>query len=306
MHVELIPIMFSSLHCLRLHNIPNLDGFFGALRSTQTLRVLDLQVCDSVFGAQTAPWNYFDEIPTYCEKIVQNTPPLESLRIKIAFEYKNRRYFVRNKEMVIHHILALIGAAEPTLLDLSISANLDITIDMLKSLHFPRLRRLALRSVPGKSTDFHNFILAHRAHLVEVNIEYDALTETHVTLSAISRIIRGICPREGHKDSQDVLDDDVGSLVHPEDGKWGHFECESFGYAKRSGEVAELSLSIPMADFSGNHIEANEDLRFTKLAEFLAKYEQLEILTLMVSGHDEVAFSDIMVREWCDAERRLC
>ncbi len=86
----------------------------------------------------------------------------------------------------------------------------------------------------------------------------------------------------------------------------GHFECDSFGYAMRSGEVAELSLSIPMADFSGNHIEANEDLRFTKLAEFLAKYEQLEILTLMVSGHDEVAFSDIMVREWCDAERRLC
>lgn len=180
---------------------------------------------------------------------------------------------MRNKDKVIHHIMALIGATEPTLFDLSISANLDISIDMLKSLHFPRLKRLALRSVAGKSSDFHKFILAHGAHLTEVNIEYDDLTETHVTLSSISRLIRGVSPREGHKNAENVADDDVDALVDPWDGKWGHFECESFGYAKRAGVVVELSLSIPMTDFSGNDIEANENMRFTNLAGFLENYE---------------------------------
>lgn len=160
-HIEMIPSMFTSLHCLRLHNIPNLDGFFHAMRSAQSLRALDITLCDSVLGAQNCPWDYFGDIPSSCEKIDQNTPPLESLRVKFAFNYENRHYFMRNKDKVIHHIMALIGATEPTLFDLSISANLDISIDMLKSLHFPRLKRLALRSVAGKSSDFHKFILAH-------------------------------------------------------------------------------------------------------------------------------------------------
>ncbi len=296
--VALIPKTFPSLRCLRLHNVPDLDPFFKICASLVSLRILDISFCDTVLDADVDFEDRVDEFTTSCEQIVRNTPPLEVLRIAVLFGTGPKSFFVSNRAKAIMQIISLIRASSSTLFEFSIAGNGHVYFDALKltQMHFPRLRRLTLWSMLGNVADIRKFILVHQANLAELNLTFFC-TRSYPTLSCLSRIMKGICPLEGNKAAFAEEEEKIDSLVHPEDARWGHFECDVFAYAMREGKVVELSISFPQIDIDGFEVNSNGDLRIFKLAILLGQFTHLEILTLMACRHDERDFVSLMVRD---------
>ncbi len=162
------------------------------------------------------------------------TPPLEGLRVGVYFDGRLGRgqLFDCTKEKSLVQMLALIRTASPTLFEFAFVGRKSVSFDALKSLRFPRLRRLSLWSIACPASDVRVFVLAHQPHLAELNVHYSR-DHPYPTLSCISRIMRGVCPRTDNYAASGVVED---TLVHDDDRRgWGHHKCSAFAYAKRAG-----------------------------------------------------------------------
>ncbi len=220
------------------------------------------------------------------------TPPLEGLRVGVYFDGRLGRgqLFDFTKEKSLVQMLALIRTASPTLFEFAFVGRKSVSFDALKSLRFPRLRRLSLWSIACPASDVRIFVLAHQPHLAELNVHYSR-DHPYPTLSCISRIMRGVCPRTDNYAASGVVEEEVDTLVHDDDRRgWGHHKCSAFAYAKRAGEVVELSLSFPRVHLS------NDNLRARNLSHFLGQFKHLKALTLRVSEHKEHNLRGLMVR----------
>ncbi len=296
--VALIPKTFPSLHCLQLHNVPDFDSFFKACAPLVSLRILELSFRDTVLNVDIPRKDRAEEFTTSYDQIMKNTPPLEVLRIAVSFDSGHDYFFSGNREKATKQIITIIRASSSTLFELSIFGNGNIYFETLglNRTYFPRLRRVGFWSVMGRVFGIRKFILAHQPNLSEVNLDYSC-AHLYATLSCLSRIMRGLCPREGNQDAIDEDEEKIETFVHPEDRKWGHFECDKFAYAKREGNVVEISLSFPQFDVNGDDVDSNDDLRIFKLSPFLRQFTHLEILTLAACRHDERNFARLMVRD---------
>jgi len=149
--VALIPKTFPSLHCLRLHNVPDLDPFFETCASLVSLRILDISFCESVLGESNSTSQREEEFAASQDTILENTPPLEVLRIAVSFYPSRRHHYTSNSsgEKVILQMTSLIRTVSPTLIEFSVTGFSNLFFDTLKlnSMSFPVLKRLGLRSL---------------------------------------------------------------------------------------------------------------------------------------------------------------
>ncbi|KLO13058.1 hypothetical protein SCHPADRAFT_386143 [Schizopora paradoxa] len=280
--LSLIPNLYPSLHCLRLHNVPNLDEFFASCAVLVSLRILDIQLCDSVVEMYTAKvggaTDRTEQIAETCNHITKNTPPLENLRIAFAFDSSPEPFFSSNRSKIINQINTLIRTTGPTLVDFALVGFSNISFDELglEICPFPCLRRLTIWSVDGPIAGIAKFILVLQLQLEEVNLDYSH-APFRMTLSFLSRIMGGVCPSEGFTGLIGEGDVNIESLVHPEDSNWGSYGCRKFAYAKRGEDVVEISLCFGADNF----------LTVTSLVPFLKRLTHLEVLKLVVSYHGE-------------------
>ncbi|KLO13059.1 hypothetical protein SCHPADRAFT_904586 [Schizopora paradoxa] len=290
--LTVVPMIFPSLHCLRLHNIPNLDDFFASCAGLVSLRILDIQLCDSMLDVYAHnvenPKDRTEQIRRSCDQIKKNTPALEILRIAFTFGSTPHSVFSVARLKAIRQIHTLIRATAPSIVDLSIVGFNRVSFDSLKlkRIQFPRLRRLGIWCMIGRVVGIRKFILARHPRLEEVVLDYSD-SDLDVTLSCLSRIMRGVSPRKGNKEATNEEEDEIESLVHPEDAKWGSFECDRFAYAMRGKHVVEMSLSFADVDINEDIVDANDTLTVAKLSLFLRQFKHLEVLTLVAPRHDE-------------------
>lgn len=204
----------------------------------------------------------------------RGVPPLEGLRIGLHMSGTFDREAYNDREKSLLQLSALIRAASPTLFEFAMIANKNPdSFFSLKTLRFPRLRRLSLSNIGITPSDIASFVLVHQPQLTDLKVHYYfSHSLSFPTLSDALDLMQGV----DHK----VVD----PPMHQGDNGGDYGWCRSFAYAKRAGEIVELSLSVIL------------NMRVQNLSNLFDRFGHLEILTLVARDHREQSFKELMVR----------